>query len=102
MRCGYLFASNDLKRSVPLVVQDHGTLQHFMSGEQQDIIVYSRTFTLLGRCLLHGAGRILPLQHVATRYLPKENLSELPFLLDRCLDLQHHPFSFLEGFLWKR
>ena len=24
------------------------------------------------------------------------------FLLDRCLDLQHHPFSFLEGFLWKR
>lgn len=85
------------------MVQDHGTLQRFMSGEQQDIIVYSRTFTLLGRCLLHGsAGRILPLRHVATGYLPQENLSELLFSLDRCLDLQHHPFSFLEGSLWKR
>eukprot|EP00435_Cladocopium_sp_Y103_P052271 s1026_g16.t1 len=38
-------------------------------------------------------GWILPLQHVATCYLPKENLSELPFSLDRYLDLQHRELS---------
>ena len=64
--------------------------------------VYSRTCTRLGRCLLHGsAGRILPLQYVATHYLPKENLSELPRLNSMWSPQNRHSVLMVCGCLCK-